>query len=117
AGGGTDLYNPNVIRASLGTVFTLGVRSASSAATLQWLREQGLPIFAARVDAERPYTDVSFIGPCAIVLGSEAGGLSSVWNAAGVTAIKIPMHGATDSLNIAAAASVLFYEALRQRSR
>ncbi|HEV3004738.1 MAG TPA: TrmH family RNA methyltransferase [Pirellulales bacterium] len=117
AGGGTDLYNPNVIRASLGTLFTLPVRSAASAALLQWLRELGLPIYTARVDAAQLYTDVSFASPCAIVLGNEAGGLSSVWNAAGITAIKIPMHGAADSLNIAAAAAVLFYEALRQRSQ
>jgi TrmH family RNA methyltransferase len=115
AGSGTDLYNPNCIRASLGTVFTLPVCSALSDVTREWLRAQRLQIFAARVDAELPYTEVSYTGPSAIVLGSEAGGLSSAWCGSDVTAIKIPMFGAVDSLNIAAAATVLFYEALRQR--
>jgi TrmH family RNA methyltransferase len=115
-GGGTDIFNPNVIRASLGTVFTLPVRSASSDDALNWLSEHRLNVFTARVDAPRLYTDVAYTGPTAIVLGSEFAGLSSVWNASGVTAIKLPMRGAADSLNIAAAAAVLFYEALRQRN-
>jgi TrmH family RNA methyltransferase len=115
-GGGTDLYNPNVIRASLGTVFALQVRTAASDEALNWLREHRLDIFTARVDAPRLYTEVAYTGPTAIVLGSEAAGLSSVWNASGVTAIKLPMGGTADSLNIAAAAAILFYEALRQRN-
>jgi len=115
AGGGTDLYNPNVIRASLGTVFTLPVRTAAPDEQLDWLREHRLDVFTARVDAPRLYTDVSFAGPTAIVLGSEMAGLSNVWNASSVTPIRLPMRGAADSLNIAAAAAVLFYEALRQR--
>jgi len=115
AGHGTDLYNPNVIRASLGTVFTLPVRAAACDEALEWLREQGLDVFAARVEAPRLYTDVAYTGPAAIVLGNEVAGLSSVWNASGVTPVRLPMRGAADSLNIAAAAAVLFYEALRQR--
>ncbi|HEV7225655.1 MAG TPA: TrmH family RNA methyltransferase, partial [Pirellulales bacterium] len=73
-------------------------------------------IFAARVDAERLYTDASYTGAAAIVLGSEAAGLSDAWSGAGITPIKLPMRGAADSLNISAAAAVVFYEALRQRS-
>ena len=115
AGHGTDFYNPNVIRASLGTVFTLPARAARSNETLEWLRQQGLAVFTARVDATRLYTEVAYTGPTAIVLGSETDGLSNAWGAADVTAIRLPMHGAADSLNIAAAAAVLFYEALRQR--
>jgi RNA methyltransferase, TrmH family len=116
AGHGTDLYNPNVIRASLGVVFTLPVCAATSAEAWAWLSERGFTVYAARVDAVRAYSDIPYTGPTAIVLGSEAAGLSSVWSGEGVTPIKLPMLGAADSLNISAAAAVLFYEALRQRT-
>jgi TrmH family RNA methyltransferase len=117
ADGGTDLYNPNAIRASLGTIFTVPVCAASSAAALAWLQERRLTIYAAWVDAEREYTEVDFTGPCAVVLGNEAEGLSDVWrpDRSGITAVKLPMLGVADSLNVSTAAAVLFYEALRQR--
>lgn len=115
AGSGTDFYNPNVIRASLGVVFTLPVRAATSAEARTWLAQRQFTVYAARVDAEQSYSDASYAGPVAIVLGSEAKGLSSAWTE-GVTPIKLPMLGSADSLNIAAAAAVLFYEALRQRT-
>ncbi|MCA9249208.1 MAG: hypothetical protein KDA42_18930, partial [Planctomycetales bacterium] len=73
-------------------------------------------IFAARVDASIPYTQANFAQRAAIVLGSEAAGLSSIWDGEDVEAIRLPMHGVADSLNVSATASVLFYEALRQRS-
>ncbi len=76
ADGATDLYNPNAIRASLGTVFAVPVSAASSRAVLEWLRRHRLQILATRVDGAVPYTAVSYRGPTAIVLGSEAGGLS-----------------------------------------
>jgi TrmH family RNA methyltransferase len=117
AGHGVDLYSPNVIRASLGTIFTLPVAAASAEETSQWLGERNIRIFAARVDAAQFYTDVSYAGATAIVLGSEAEGLSTVWTGANVTPIKLPMRGAADSLNISAAAAILFYEALRQRTK
>ncbi len=111
----TDLYNPNAIRASLGTIFTLPVCEAASGQALAWLRERGLSIVAARVNAAVPYTEVDYRGPTAIVLGSEAAGLSSVWTGEGVTAVRLPMLGAADSLNVSVTAAVLFYEAMRQR--
>jgi TrmH family RNA methyltransferase len=114
ADGGTDLYNPNTIRASLGTIFSMPVRAAPAPNVRDWLSSRQIPIFAARVDATTSYTDVDFTGPAAIVLGSEAAGLSQVWTA-GVTPIRLPMHGAADSLNVSATAAVLFYEVLRQR--
>ncbi|HUY90964.1 MAG TPA: TrmH family RNA methyltransferase [Pirellulales bacterium] len=115
AGHGVDLFSPNVIRASLGTVFTLPVAAASAEETKRWLAERSFRVFAARVDAERLYTDVSYAGDAAIVLGSEAAGLSDIWSGPDVTPVKLPMCGAADSLNISAAAAVIFYEALRQR--
>jgi len=115
ADGRTDLYNPNAIRASLGTIFTLPVCTATAQETLDWLRQQGLAIFAARVDGSVLYTEVDLRRPAAIVLGGEAEGLTDLWTGADVTAIRLPMLGAADSLNVSATAAVLFYEALRQR--
>jgi RNA methyltransferase, TrmH family len=115
ADGGTDLYNPNVIRASLGVVFTLPVYEASSAEILAWLQAQRFQMLAARVDGPTEYTAVDYHGPTAIILGSEAEGLSTAWNAPDVTAIRLPMLGTADSLNVSCTAAVLFYEARRQR--
>jgi TrmH family RNA methyltransferase len=112
----TDLANPNVIRASLGTVFGRPVVSASTADTLAWLRGAGLTIVAARVDGSIDYAAQDFRGPVAIVLGAEAPGLSEAWHAPDVRAVRLPMHGVADSLNVSAAAAVLFYEARRQRA-
>ena len=88
---------------------------APAAETLAWLRQRGLRIFAARLDGSVAYTAADYRGPAALVLGSEAAGLSPLWSAADVTAVRLPMLGAADSLNVSAAAAVLFYEARRQR--
>jgi TrmH family RNA methyltransferase len=111
----TDLFNPNAIRASLGTIFALPVVEASSAETLAWLVEHGIRPVAARVDAPAPYTGADLRGRVAIVLGSEAGGLSAAWNDPTVEPVAIPMLGIADSLNVSIAAAVLLYEARRQR--
>ena len=74
-----------------------------------------MQIFAARVDGAVPYTEVDYRGPTAIVLGSEAAGLSPIWTGDDITAVRLPMLGAADSLNVSVTAAVLFYEALRQR--
>lgn len=116
ADGATDLYNPNAIRASLGTIFTVPVCAAGSPDTLAWLRHCGLRIFTARVDAAVPYTQVSYREPAAIVLGSEAAGLTDLWQGADMTAISLPMRGIADSLNVSTTAAVVLYEALRQRT-
>ena len=116
ADGGTDLFNPNAIRASLGALFTLPICAATSAETLAWLRNHQCQIVAARVDGSTPYTQIDFGRPTAIVLGSEAHGLSDQWRGDDITAISLPMLGQVDSLNVAATAAVLFYEALRQRT-
>ncbi len=115
ADGATDLYNPNAIRASLGTIFTMPVCCATSTETLAWLRENHVTICAARVDATEMYTDVDLSGTVALALGSESRGLPAEWNTDGVIPIGLPMHGSADSLNVSTTAAVLFYEALRQR--
>ncbi len=111
----TDLFNPNTIRASLGTIFSLPVAEATPDEVLAWLRGRGLQIVAARVAGAVAYTEVDYRRPTAIILGSEAEGLSSLWSGEDVRPIGLPMLGVADSLNVSAAATVLFYEALRQR--
>jgi TrmH family RNA methyltransferase len=113
--GGTDLFNPNVIRASVGTVFSVPVASAPAADVASSLRAAGVRIVASRVDATDLHIDTDLTGPLAIVLGSEATGLSDAWRGADVAAVRLPMVGAADSLNVSAAAAVLLYEAWRQR--
>ena len=115
AAGGTDLYNPNVIRASIGTVFSQQVAAAPAADVVGWLRERGIRIVASRVDAARLHVQADLTGPVAIVLGSEAEGLSDAWRGPDVEGIRLPMLGMADSLNVSAAAAVLLYEAWRQR--
>ena len=115
ADAGTDLFNPNTIRASLGAIFTVPTFAATATETLDWLRRRNLKIFAARVDGSIPYTQADYRGGCALVLGAEATGLTPTWTSDATTAIQLPMLGEVDSLNVSATAAVLFYEALRQR--
>lgn len=111
----TDPFNPNAIRASAGTVFNVPLAAASTASAVAWLRDRGLRVVAARVDAERLYTEVDLTGPLAIVLGAEAEGLSADWSGPDVEAVRLPMLGIADSLNVSVSAAVLLYEARRQR--
>ena len=112
----TDIFNPNTIRASLGTLFSIPVVAKSSQETYDWLIMHGYRIYAARVDGAVEYTQVRYEEPFAVVLGSEAHGLSEFWRRADVTGVYLPMRGHADSLNVSATAVVLFYEALRQRN-
>ncbi len=112
----TDIYNPNCIRASLGTVFHIPVCVAGGNEIESWLTQHEFRLFAARVDAALAYTQADLRGDVALVLGSEAHGLTEHWRGPQVTSIRLPMCGRADSLNVAAAAAVLFYEALRQRA-
>ncbi len=114
ADGGTDLFNPNTVRASLGTIFSVPICAAAGNEVRHWLRDQSLQVFTARVDAELDYTQADLTCAAAIVLGSESQGLSAEWGK-DVTPIRVPMLGAADSLNVSAAAAVLLYEARRQR--
>ena len=111
----TDLFNPNTIRSSLGTIFRIPTVVTSSCETFGWLRKQEIHLAVARCDGAIPYTNYDFRRPTAIVLGNEADGLSDLWNGHGTTVIALPMSGIADSLNVSAAAAVLFYEARRQR--
>jgi TrmH family RNA methyltransferase len=113
----SDLANPNVVRASAGTLFAVPVASGPSEAVLAWLRARRIRPVAARVEAPRAYTDAVFTGGIAIVLGAEDEGLSEVWSGDDIDAVRLPMHGVADSLNVSVTAAVLAYEARRQRDR
>ncbi|MFW6169354.1 MAG: TrmH family RNA methyltransferase [Planctomycetota bacterium] len=115
ADGGTDVYNPNAIRASLGAIFHLPVRAARSSVVVQWLRQGNFAIFASRVEGATHYARADYRGKSALVVGSEADGLSSIWMGEEITDVMLPMLGIVDSLNVSATAAVLCYEALRQR--
>jgi len=115
--GGVDVYNPNVVRASLGTLFTVPVAEATPEAAIAWLRQRGIRLVATTPDAVTPYTAVDLTGPVAIVMGSEAEGLSAQWLAAADVRVVIPMFGQADSLNLATATALLLYEVVRQRRR
>ncbi len=112
----TDLANPNVIRASAGTIFTVPMAAAPTDEVLRWLRDQRIRIVAARVDATEAYTELDLAGPVAIVLGSEAAGLTDAWLGPDIEAVHLPMLGVADSLNVSVTAAILVYEARRQRA-
>jgi RNA methyltransferase, TrmH family len=112
----TDVFNPNAIRASLGTIFALPVVAASSHEVRTWLVTRAVRPVAAIVEAATVYTGADLTGSIAIVLGSEAEGLSAAWRDERLVAVSIPMAGIADSLNVSVAAAILLYEAVRQRT-
>lgn len=121
AASGTDFYNPNTIRASLGTIFRIPTMTASGEEIIRWLNDRRFQIAVAVCDGAAPYHSIDYRVPTAIVLGNEATGLTGLWRAeqfpnCKFTAIKLPMLGIADSLNVSATAAVLFYEARRQRT-
>ena len=113
--GQTDIYNPNVIRASLGTVFAVPVAQAGNEKVLEYLKQNKISIGAATPAATSSYGDVDMRKSFAIVVGSEEEGLSNFWLTKADTKVKIPMRGKADSLNLSVSTAILIYEALRQR--
>ena len=111
----TDIWNPNVIRASTGIVFAVPTIEAGSEETIAWLRRTGFRVLAATPHAEAVYTDADMSGRVAIVVGTEHEGLSAEWMQRADIAVRIPMLGKADSLNVAQATTLLLYEAVRQR--
>lgn len=111
----TDVFNPNVVRASMGTLFSVPVAAASASDVRQWLQARGIRAVAARPDAVVEYTEANLTGAVAVVVGSEHRGLGAGWSAPGSESVRIPMSGRADSINAAMAATVLLFEARRQR--
>lgn len=112
----TDIFNPNVVRASVGTLFTVPVIECTSDETIPWLKARQVALLAATPQAEKLYTEVDLTIPLAIAVGTEQLGLSDHWMQAADMQVRIPMHGVADSLNVAMATTLLLYEVLRQRN-
>ncbi len=113
----TDIYNPNVIRASEGLIFNQPIVIASVSETVSWLAKNKILSYAAATTGKNNYTKEKFNLPVALVLGSEAKRLSEKWLKEANQLIKIPMKKGIDSLNVSVAAAILLYEALRQREK
>lgn len=111
----TDLYNPNAIRSSVGCIFTVQTAVCSSPEALEYLQVRKIKTFAAELQASQWYQDTDFRSPSAIVMGTEADGLTSFWLNNADARIKIPMRGKIDSLNVSVSTAVLTFEAMRQR--
>ena len=111
----TDLYNPNLIRASIGAVFTVPVVAAPSAQIISFLRERNIQILTAQLQDSSLYYDVDMRRGTAIVMGTESTGLTDIWRKAATAHIRIPMLGRLDSLNVSVSAAILLFEAVRQR--
>ena len=112
----TDIFNPNVVRASTGVLFSVPIVVADSGAVHSWLREKGIRIVATTPDTPNVYSKVDLRGALAIVMGSEQYGLSDFWLKESNLLVRIPMAGQADSLNVAMATIITLFEAVRQRN-
>lgn len=112
----TDLYNPNLIRASLGAFFTVPCVACSTEEAIDYLKTKGVKILTAQLQDSSWYYNTDMTGATAIVIGTEATGLTDAWRAAADAHIKIPMLGVMDSLNASVSAAILLFEAVRQRN-
>lgn len=112
----TDLYNGNIIRSSVGSVFTTQIALGSTKEILEFLKQKNIAIYGAALTASVPYTTVDFRQASAIVVGTEATGLSEEWLKSTTQNIIIPMRGAIDSMNVSVSAAIIIFEAVRQRT-
>lgn len=112
----TDLYNPNIIRSSVGCVFTNQIATGTTTEIIQFLKEKQISIYCAALQASVNYHTQDFTKPTALVVGTEATGLSQEWRNAATQNIIIPMQGEIDSMNVSVAAGILIFEAKRQRN-
>ncbi len=112
----TDIFNPNVVRASTGVLFSVPCAISEGAEVLGWLRGRGIRIVATTPAADQLYTEANLRGPLAVVMGSEQYGLSEFWLKNADLPVRIPMAGQADSINVAMAATITLFEAVRQRS-
>lgn len=110
-----DIYNPNIIRASLGTVFTVPLALTDNASAMQWLKDNGITTYCSNLHQASDYFECDFSGACAIVVGTEATGVTEAWQAFADANVKVPMLGKIDSMNVSVAAAIMVYEARRQR--
>ena len=112
----TDMYNPNLIRSSIGGIFCVQCVSCTSEEAVGWLKAKGIQILTAQLQDSEWYYRTDMTGPTAIVIGTESTGLTDIWRNAADSHIRIPMCGMLDSLNASVSAAVLLFEAVRQRN-
>lgn len=112
----SDLYNPNIIRSSVGCVFTVPIATGNTTEIINFLEERNISIFAASLSAKAAYTKADFTGATALVVGTESTGLSDEWLSKADAQIIIPMEGSIDSMNVSVSAAILIFEAKRQRN-
>ena len=113
----TDIYNPNLIRASVGAVFTVPTVCCSSEEAIKWLKDNHIQILTAQLQDSSLYYDRDMTAATAIVMGTESTGLTDAWREAADAHIRIPMLGVEDSLNVSVSAAILLFEAVRQRQK
>jgi TrmH family RNA methyltransferase len=113
----TDIFHPEAVRGSVGTLFDVHVSESRAARAVPWLRRHAVAIAVASPSGRTPYWEVDWTGSTAVVVGSERHGVSNAWLAAADTTVRIPMPGFADSLNVAVAAGIVLFEAARQRAR
>lgn len=111
-----DLYNPNIVRSSVGCLFTNQIATGSTAEIIEFLKSKNIALYCATLQDSKPYHEQNFTTPTALVVGTEATGLTVEWRHAAKQNIIIPMQGAIDSMNVSVAAAVLIFEAKRQRN-
>ncbi len=111
----TDIFNPNAVRASIGCVFTKPVVACTSEEAIIFLKSQNINMYATALTASKPYDEISYKTPSAIILGTEATGLSKIWLENATQNIIIPMQGKIDSMNVSVATAIVIFEAIRQR--
>lgn len=112
----TDLYNPNIIRSSVGCVFTNQIIIATSEDIISFLKKQNITIYSATLQNSNEYCKEDYRKPSAIVVGTEATGLTKIWRENATKNINIPMQGEIDSMNVSVACAIITFEAVRQRS-
>jgi TrmH family RNA methyltransferase len=111
----TDLYNPNIIRSSVGCLFTTAIATGTTSEIISFLKEKNINIYGAALTASVAYQTIDFKKSTAIVVGTEATGLTNEWLENTTKNIIIPMRGAIDSMNVSVSAAIILFEAVRQR--
>ena len=112
----TDIYNPNVIRSSVGSVFTRNIISSSSEEIITFFKQNNIQMFATTLQNSNMYTHENYKEASAIIVGTEANGLTKIWRDYSTKNINIPMQGEIDSMNVSVAAAIVLFEAKRQRN-
>ena len=112
----TELYNPNSVRSSLGSLFTMQIAIDSTENIIDFLKKNKIKIYSTFIENSVNYLDINYKEPCAIVVGKESSSLSNLWEIESDNLIKVPMKGKMDSLNLSVCAAIVIFEGLKQRN-